>query len=68
MALYLEMNKCKRTDVKRIEDRLKEGIFVPYNKSFRIHWARQKVDVYANEIRKLAGLSGCAGGKTRNFC
>ena len=37
-----------------------EGVFMSYNKLSRIHWARQTVDVYANEIRRLVGLSGFA--------
>ena len=64
LVLYLEMNKRKQTDIKKIEDRLKEafteGVFVSYNKLFRIRWAGQTVDYYANEIRRLAGLSGFA--------
>ena len=62
LTLYLEMNEREQTDVKRIEDRLKEafteGVFVSYN---RIHWAGQTVNVDANEIRRLASLSGFAG-------
>ena len=61
LTLYLEMNEREQTDVKRIEDRLKEafteGVFVSYN---RIRWAGQTVDVDANEIRRLAGLSSFA--------
>ena len=64
LALYLEMNERKQTGVKRMEDRLEEaftgGVFVSYNKLSIIRWAGQTVDVYANEIRKLAGLSGFA--------
>ena len=65
LVLYMEMNERKQTDVKRIKDRLKEafteGVFVSYNKLSSICWAGQTVDVYANEIRRLAGLSGFAG-------
>ena len=36
LVLYLEMNECKKTDIKKIEDRLKEafmeGVFEFYNK------------------------------------
>ena len=58
------MNECEQTDVKTIEDRLKEafteGVFMSFNKLSRIHSAGQTVDVYANEIRRLAGLSAFA--------
>ena len=51
-------------DIKRIKDRLKEvfteGVFVSCNKLSRIRWAGQTVDVYVNEIRRLAGLSDFA--------
>ena len=61
LALYLEMNEHEQIDVKRIEDRLKEafmeGVFGSYNKLSKIRWTGQTVDVYANEIRKLTGLS-----------
>ena len=65
LALYLEMNELEQTGVKRIEDRLKEAftevVFVSYKKLSRIRWAGQTVDVYANEIRRQAGLSGFVG-------
>ncbi len=64
MVLYLEITNANR-HVKRIEDRLKEafteGVFVSYNKLSSNDWVGQTVDVYANEIRRLADLSGFAG-------
>ena len=32
-------------------------MFLSNNKLSKICWARQTIDVYANEIRRLAGLS-----------
>ena len=69
MALYLEMNKFERTDVKRIEDRLKEafteGVFVSYNKSSRIRRAGKTVNIYANEIGTLVIIVSTT--KRKNF-
>ena len=65
LALYLEIYEHEQIDVKRIEDRLKEaftgGVVVSDNKLSRIYWTGQTVDVYVNEIRRLAGLSSFAG-------
>ena len=44
-----------------MKEALTESVFVSYNKLFRICWAGQTLDVYANEVRLLACLSGFAG-------
>lgn len=65
MALYLEMSEEDQTKVGRIEDRLKEafaqGRFEAYGKLTGLRWKGEQVDVFANEIRRLAGLAGWKG-------
>merc|ERR1712035_215286 len=64
LALYLEMSEEDQTDVKKIDNRLKEafaqGRFEAYRKLMGLRWTGEQVDVYANEIR-LAGLAGWKG-------
>lgn len=65
LALYLEMSDADQLDAGKIEARLKEafteGAFAAYGRLGRVKWVGEKVDVYANEIRRLAGLSGFVG-------
>lgn len=65
MALYLEMSEEDQTKVGKIEDRLKEafaqGRFEAYGKLKGLRWKGEQVDVFANEIRRLAGLAGWNG-------
>lgn len=65
LALYLEMSEKDQTDVEKMEDRLKEafaqGRFEAYRKLTGVRWTGEQVDVYANEIRRLAGLAGWKG-------
>lgn len=65
LALYLELSEDERSDAETIIAKLKEaftdGAFVAYAKLVRMKWTGQPVDVYANEIRRLAGLAGLKG-------
>lgn len=65
LALYLEMSEEDQLKVEKIEDRLKEafaqGRFEAYRKLTDLRWVGEKVDVFANELRRLAGLSGWKG-------
>ena len=65
LAIYLELGESEQAIADRIEARLKEaftdGPFIAFGKMARMKWAGEPVDVYANEIRRLAGLSGFSG-------
>ena len=62
LALYLEMDESDQLDVDEIEKRLKaafsDDMFTAYAKLVKYRWSGENVDVYANEIRRLAGLAG----------
>lgn len=65
LALYLEMKECDQLEAKKIESRLKsafsQGTFEAYGRLRRLQWTGEQVDVFANEIRRLAGLAGWKG-------
>ena len=65
LSVYLEMGESEQGDSEKIEAKLREvftdGPFVAYRKLMLIKWAGDPVDVYANEIRRLAGLAGFTG-------
>ena len=65
LLLYLEMSEADQKVGGKIESRLKEaftdGEFTAYGKLGRAKWAGEQVDVFANEIRRLASLSGFDG-------
>ena len=65
MALDLEMSEEDQTKVEKIENRLKEafaeGRFEAYGRLKGLRWKGEQVDVFANEIRRLAGLAGWKG-------
>lgn len=65
LAIYLEMKESDQADAEKIEARLKEaftdGPFVAHRKLVQMRWTGEQVDVYANEIRRLAGLAGFTG-------
>ena len=65
LAIYLEMDETERQDPAKIKNRLKEafcdGPFVAYAKLSSMKWAGEEVDVYVNEIRRLAGLARFEG-------
>ena len=62
LALYLEMIEEDQLDEEMIEERLKEafteGLFETYKKLKKIKWTDESVDVYANNIKRLAGYMG----------
>ena len=65
LAIYLEMDEADRRDPAKIKNRLKEafcdGPIVAYAKLTSMKWGGEEVDVYANEIRRLAGLARFTG-------
>ena len=65
LAIYLEMDETERRDLAKIKNRLKEafcdGPVVAYAKLTSMKWGGEEVDVYANEIRRLAGLARFEG-------
>ena len=66
LALYLELsNDEQKDDAKKIKDALvtafADSPFVAYNKLVRHQWTGEQVDVYATELRRLAGLAGFQG-------
>lgn len=65
LAIYLEMEESEQASAAKIEARLKaaftDGPFVAYGKLVNMRWTGEQVDVYANEIRRLAGLAGFTG-------
>lgn len=65
LAVYLEMGQRDQTDAESIEKILKtafsESSFEAYNKLRKFAWTGESVDVYAAELRRLAGLSGYVG-------
>lgn len=71
LALYLEMREEDRLSADAIEEKLKEafteGSFVAYGKLSRMVWTGESVDVFANNIRRLAGLAGFNGGGLRQM-
>ena len=65
LALYLEMSNEDQVRAEQIEIRLvtafAEGPFEAYEKLKRFKWTEELVDVYANTIKRLAGLAGHVG-------
>ena len=65
LVIYLEMDETERKDPAKIKNRLKEafcdGPFVAHAKLSSMKWGGEEVDVYANEIRRLAGLARFEG-------
>ena len=65
LAIYLEMGETDRKDLAKIKSRLKEafcdGPFVAHAKLSSMKWGGEEVDVFANEIRRLAGLARFEG-------
>ena len=67
LALYMEMEETSQRDIEQIESRLKEAFtdnaFAAYRKLTMVRWAGERVDVFANKIRKLIGLAGFKGAE-----
>ena len=65
LALYLEMDPEEQDDATKIIEKLKgaftEGPFAAFDRLANVKWDGESVDVYANEIRRLAGLVGFRG-------
>ena len=65
LAIYLEMDDAERKDPAKIKNRLREafcdGPFVAHAKLSSMKWGGEEVDVYANEIRQLAGFARFEG-------
>ena len=65
LAIYLEMGETDREDPAKIKSGLKEafcdGPFVAHAKLSSMTWGGEEVDVFANEIRRLAGLARFEG-------
>lgn len=70
LAMYLEMSTEDQNDAKKIEEKLKEAfcddVFMAFAKLGSYKWTGEKVDVYANEIRRLADLAGFADSGLNN--
>ena len=71
LALYMEMKEEDQKDISLIEARLKEAFtddaFTAYRKLTMVRWAGERVDVYANKIRQLAGLERFEGAELERF-
>lgn len=65
LALYLEMDDEEQKDINVIERKLKtafsDGPFEAFAKLMNKRWLGETVDVFMNELRRLAGLSGYVG-------
>ena len=65
LAIYLELTDDEQGSIDLIEKKLKEaftdGPFVAYSKLIKMKWTGEPVDVFANEIRRLAGLAEFEG-------
>ena len=65
LAMYLELSSSEQASADKIEAKLVEafadGPFVAYRKLVQKKWVGEPVDVYANEIRRLAKLAGLTG-------
>ena len=58
LAPYLEMDESDQIDADEIERRLKAAfsgtMFTAYAKLVKYRWSGENMDVYANEIRRVA--------------
>ena len=65
LAVYLEMGAAEKMKYACVETKLKEAfsdnMFVAYAKMKSRKWAGESVDVYVNELRRLACLAGYKG-------
>ena len=65
LAVYLEMDSEEQKQFDMIKKRLKEAFtdneFVAYSKLRESRWTGEPVDVYANELRRLARTCGLEG-------
>lgn len=61
LALYLELSEEDQLSAEKIKEKLKtaftDDAFSAFGKLVQMKWTGEPVDVYANEIRRLAGLA-----------
>ena len=71
LTLYMEIKEEDQKDISLIEAQFKEAFtdstFTAYRKLTMVRWAGERVDVYANKIRQLAGLAGFEGPGLERF-
>ena len=71
LALYMEMKEEDQKDISLIKARLKkafmDGAFTAYRKLTMVRWDGERVNVYVNKIRQLAGLAGFKGAGLERF-
>ena len=65
LAVYMEMEESDQKNASKIKDKLIEAfsdsVFVAYTKLTSAKWTGEAVDIYVNELRRLAGLAGFTG-------
>ena len=65
LAVYMEMEEEDQKDASKIKNKLIEAFsdsaFVAYSKLTGSKWTGEAVDIYVNELRRLAGLAGFTG-------
>lgn len=70
LALYLELSDEEQADASKIQEKLKSAFaddaFAAYSKLVRLKWTGEPVDVFANEIRRLASLAKFSGEGLEN--
>lgn len=61
LALYLELSEKDQESAEKIQEKLKvaftDDAFSAFGKLVQMKWTGEPVDVYANDIRRLAGLA-----------
>ena len=71
LALYLELSEVERLDGDAIKEKLtvafSDDPFTAYGKLIQSKWTGEPVDVFANEIRRLAGLAKFSGEGLENI-
>ena len=65
LAVYMEMEEVDQKDASKIKEKLIEAfsdsVFMAYTKLTGAKWTGEAVDIYVNELRRLAGLAGFTG-------
>ena len=67
----MQMSDADKLVAREMKAKLREAysdsLFVAYDKLVSYSWTEEEsVDVYANELRRLAGLAGFKGDATRD--
>lgn len=72
LALFLQLSETDQEDADKIESALKTAFaddpFTAFQKLCDMRWRGESVDVFANEIRRLAGLAKFQGSGLENIC